>query len=209
MKRNRGEIRAGSSFAFDRPVISYWSQWLGHANPHILIVGQDFGDVDYFEKNRGMDEVANKTNDNLFKLLNYICLSPGRPPKQDIDTRVFLTNSILCLKKSRMNGPVSPRWVQNCALNHLRPLVQALAPQIVVAMGVHGWHAVRVALKLEIENGQEKITVAAGKRWTTGDGIQVFAVGHCGPLGIRNRPWSKQREDWSRIGEALTAITRP
>ena len=41
-------------FDFDPPVISYWSQWLGHRQPYLLIVGQDFGNVSYFIKHRGM-----------------------------------------------------------------------------------------------------------------------------------------------------------
>jgi hypothetical protein len=71
-------------------------------------------------------------------------------------------------------------------------------------MGGPGWLAARVALY--IEDAPQKIAVAAGCAWTTRTGIKVFAVGHCGPLGIANRPWCKQLEDWSRVGDALRQI---
>jgi hypothetical protein len=54
MDRNPGKIHAGATFDFDPDVISYWSQWLGHPHPQILIVGQDFGDIEYFNKYRGL-----------------------------------------------------------------------------------------------------------------------------------------------------------
>lgn len=204
MERNSGKIHSGASFDFDPYVVSYWSQWLGHPRPQILVIGQDFGDVGYFERNRGADEDGNDTNENLFKLLEHIGLKPRKPPQEDRETRVFLTNSILCLKEPPMNSKVRRPWVYSCAITHLRPLIQKLAPPVIVGMGGPGWLAARLALA--IEDAPEKITVAAGGMWTTKTGIQVFAVGHCGPLGIANRSWRKQLEDWSRVGEARRQV---
>ena len=204
MARNPGKIHSGASFEFDPDVISYWSQWLGHPRPHILMVGQDFGDVGYFDRNRGKDNAENKTNDNLYELLTHIGLKPTRPPRPDLETRVYLTNSILCLKNPPMDKTISVSWVRNCAVTHLRPLAKELKPHIVVAMGASGWLAALHAF--EIECAPKKITVAAGGSWLTRIGIQVFAVGHCGPKGKINRSWDKQLEDWSRIGNALRLV---
>ena len=202
--RDPGKIHAGASFEFDPNVISYWSQWLGHARPQILVVGQDFGDKDYFEKFRGADDPNNETNANLYKLLVHIGLSPSMPPKEDRKTRVFLTNSILCLKEPPMKAPLRDPWVRACALHHLRLLAQKLNPPIVVAMGRQAWLAAQIAF--EIKAAPEKISDAAGGMWSTRTGVRVFAVGHCSGLGIRNRPWLQQLEDWTRIGDALKQL---
>ena len=205
INRNPDKIIAGAEFDFDPDVVSYWSQWLGHPNPHILIVGQDFADVEYFKRYRGFDEPDNSTNNNVHKLLSHAGLTDiGYPPRADTNTRVFLTNSILCLKRPPMNSEVKDWWVKSCAINHLRPLVERLKPPIVVAMGGHAWRAVCVAL--EINGVPRTITDAAGGEWEV-RGIKVFAVGHCGPLGLANRAWKKHLDDWAGIGDALKRLT--
>jgi uracil-DNA glycosylase len=203
MARGQGGIVPGAQFDFDPNVVSYWSQWLGHPNPHILVVGQDFGDVRYFERYRGVDQAENPTNNMLYKLLRHAGLNPRYPPNADTETRVFLTNSILCLKQPPMSAPILRRWVKSCAINHLRPLVKKLSPPIVVAMGRHGWRAICDAV--EITNAPQTIGEAAGGKWDI-DGVEVFAVGHCGPLGLANRPEPMQFNDWARIGQALKRV---
>jgi uracil-DNA glycosylase len=206
LDRYPGKIHSGATFDFDPNVISYWSQWLGHPEPQILIVGQDFGDKDYFEKFRGADDPENETNDYLYKLLMHAGLTPTKPPQADRKTRVFLTNSILCLKEPPMNSKLRNPWVRACAINHLRPLAHQLSPPIIVAMGGPAWLAARIAF--EIEKAPEKISAAAGGMWPTRTNGHVFAVGHCGRLGQGNRPWYKQLEDWARIGDALRLLPK-
>ena len=200
VESNPDEIVAGDAFDFDPNVFSYWSQWLGHLKPEILIVGQDFGDWDYFQRFRGRDDPASETNRHLYQLLVHIGFSPTLPPIPDSETPVFLTNAILCLKKPPMNSRLRTHWVRACATRHLRPLIRRLSPHIVVAMGGPAWAAVRIAL--ELSNVPDGIGRAAGGSWLTREGYRVFAVGHCSGLGIRNRSWNHQLADWSRIGQA-------
>ncbi|MGD0829420.1 MAG: uracil-DNA glycosylase family protein [Terracidiphilus sp.] len=206
LDRNPGKIHAGALFAFDPDVVSYWSQWLGHPMPQILIIGQDFGDIDYFKKFGGADDPENETNDYLYKLLVHAGLTPTRPPQADRNTRVFLTNSVLCLKEPPMKSPLRKPWIRACAIKQLRPLASKLKSPIVVAMGGSAWMAARLAF--EIEEAPENISTAAGGMWQTRKWGQVFAVGHCGRLGRGNRPWHKQLMDWSRIGGALKLISQ-
>lgn len=203
IKTSPGRIRSGASFNFDPPVVSYWSQWLGCTEPKILIVGQDFGDTGYFQRFSGLDDPESETNKNLYQLLVHAGLTPSRPLNADRTTPVYLTNSVLCLKEPPMNAPLRTKWIRACAEKHLRPLFQELKPPIVVAMGGSAWKAVRLAFRIDHAPGL--ISVAAGGAWPA-DGTEIFAVGHCSGLGIRNRPWHKQLEDWSRIGEALRRI---
>lgn len=106
IERSPGRIRSCAEFDFDPDVVSHWEQWLGHRNPRLLIVGQDFGNVDYFARHRGRDEPGNPTNDNLHRLLAAAGIRAKEPPEPDPEAPVFATNSILCLKEGRMSGAI-------------------------------------------------------------------------------------------------------
>jgi hypothetical protein len=201
MERNAEEIHNGSEFDFDPPVVSYWSQWLGHRRPSLLIVGQDFGNVAYFIRHRGMDEPENETNENLRKLLLEAGIKTGKAPEPDPAAPVFLTNSILCLKSGSMSARIKERWVDACAQNHLASLIRYLKPKVVVAMGKMGWRGVRRVFSLS--QAPPAIKEAAGQSWEIDTGTRLFAVVHCSRLGMLNRPWCQQVEDWQRIGASL------
>jgi uracil-DNA glycosylase len=201
--RNPGRIRSCAEFAFDPAVVSHWEQWLGHRNPKLLVVGQDFGNIGYFVRNLGRDEPNNKTNENLFKLLTAARIEVSHPSDRDDHAPVFLTNSILCVKEGAMNGAILSSWVDACSDQHLRPLIRCLKPPVVVGMGNCGWRAVRRVFGLN--DAPRRISQAAGSSWISRDRTLVFAVGHCGPLGVINRGWVQQLADWRRIGEAVSA----
>jgi uracil-DNA glycosylase len=205
VERNPGRIRSCAEFDFDPDVVSHWQQWLGNRHPKLLIVGQDFANVDYFVRYRGRDEPHNDTNDNLKRLLLAAGIQAKDPPQADLDAPVFATNSILCVKEGRMSESILSSWVNSCADAHLAPLVRYLRPPVVVGMGAHGWRAARRVFALQ--HAPQPISVAAGSNWTAADRTRVFAVGHPGPLGLINRPWAQQLADWRRIGEALSEVS--
>jgi len=99
VERSPGRIRSCGEFDFDPEVVSHWEQWLGHRTPKLLLVGQDFANVDYFVRYRGHDEPHNATNDNLQKLLAAAGIEVKDAPEFDPAAPVFATNSILCVKE--------------------------------------------------------------------------------------------------------------
>jgi uracil-DNA glycosylase len=205
VERSPGRIRSCAEFGYDPDVVSHWELWLGHRSPELLVVGQDFGNVGYFVRNRGRDDPNNKTNDNLHKLLTAAGIAVAHPSQRDLDAPIFLTNSILCIKEGAMNGAILSSWVDNCSDKHLRPLTRYLKPRVVVGMGNAGWRAVRRVFALAA--APRLISQAAGTDWLTSNGTRAFAVGHCGPLGLINRPWAQQLADWRRIGAFVTQQT--
>jgi hypothetical protein len=205
VERSPGKIRSCAEFPFDPDVVSLWEQWLGHRKPKLLVVGQDFGNVDYFVRNHGRDEPYNKTNLNLHRLLTAAGIDVKHPSQCDVDAPVFLTNSILCIKEGPMAGPILASWIDACAERQLRPLLRLLNPPIVVGMGSAGWRAVRRVFGLHV--APRLISHAAGSCWLA-EATRVFAVGHCGPLGLINRPWPQQLADWRRIGAAVSVVNR-
>jgi hypothetical protein len=70
-------------------------------------------------------------------------------------------------------------------------------------MGSCGWRAVRRVFALV--EAPERISHAAGLSWISPDETRVFAVGHPGPQGLTNRPWTQPLADWRQIGEAVSA----
>ena len=204
VERSPGKIRSCAEFDYDPDVVSHWELWLGHKHPKLLVVGQDFGNVDYFVRNHGRDDPNNKTNENLWKLLGHAGIGAKHPRELDMEAPVFLTNAVLCLKEGKMAEPVRARWVTACADRHLLPLLQWLKPPVVVGMGNYGWRAVRRAFALQAL--PRPISAAAGGCWTTEDQTRIFAVGHCSPLGLINRPWPQQVADWRRVGAAVASI---
>jgi uracil-DNA glycosylase len=203
VERSPGRIRSCGEFDFDPDVVSHWEQWLGHRNPKLLVVGQDFGNVGYFERHRGRDEPGNKTNDNLQRLLAAAGVATANPPDPDREAPVFMTNSILCVKEGKMAAPILSSWVRSCTETHLLPLLRYLRPPLVVGMGNRGWQAVRQAFALR--EAPRRISDAVGGSWIAADRTRVFAVVHCGPLGLTNRPWPQQLADWRRIGAAAAS----
>ena len=202
VERTPGKIRSCAEFEFDPDVVSHWEQWLGHRSPKLLVVGQDFGNVGYFVRCRGRDEPNNKTNENLFRLLTAAGIAVEHPSRRDLAAPVFLTNSILCVKEGAMNAPILSSWVDACSEQHLLPLIAFLRPPVVVGMGNAGWRAVRRAFGLR--HAPRPISRAAGSFCIAEDQTCVFAVGHCGALGVINRPWPQQLSDWRRIGAAVS-----
>ena len=104
-----------------------------------------------------------------------------------------------------MNTPILSSWVDACSERHLLPLIAFLRPPIVVGMGSAGWRAVRRSFALD--HAPQLISRAAGSNWIAADQTRVFAVGHCGPLGLINRPWPLQLSDWRRIGAAVSVAS--
>jgi uracil-DNA glycosylase len=205
VERSPGKIRSCAEFEFDPDVVSHWEQWLGHRNPKVLVVGQDFGNVGYFIRCRGRDEPNNQTNENLYRLLTAAGIAVQHPSQCDNSAPVFLTNSILCVKEGAMNAPIRSSWVDACSEQHLRPLVSLLAPPVVVGMGNAGWRAVRRVFALH--DAPRQISRAAGSDWIAEGDTRVFPVGHCGPLGLISRPWPQQLADWRRIGAAVSVCS--
>ena len=207
VERSPGRIRSCGDYPFDPEVVSHWEQWLGHKRPKLVVVGQDFGNVAYYERSRGRDEVGNQTNLNLQRCLAAARITVADPPGLDPAAPVFMTNSILCVKEGRMDAPILGSWVRSCTEAHLKPLLRYLRPPVVVGMGSRGWQAVRQAFALD--NAPPQISKAVGDDWVAADGTRIFAVVHCGPLGLTNRPWPQQLADWRRIGEAIAMASEP
>jgi uracil-DNA glycosylase len=168
-----------------------------------MIVGHDWGNVDYYTKNRGLDDLKNKTMRRLERLLRGIGLdislaAYGTTPS---GVRLFLTNGVLCLKEAGMTAKVEEEWVNNCGTHFLRQLIEIVAPRVVVALGQMAHRAVLAGFGLPAEPGTFREAVESPGIWLR-NGSRLLAVYHCSPIN-RTRSLAEHQQDWQRVANAL------
>jgi hypothetical protein len=93
------ELRNPAEFDHDADEVGPWSRWLASRPAELILVGQDWGDVGYFQKYKGRDIPDNRTNKRLIKYLKLLGFEVGPPNITDHTSGVFATNAILCLKQ--------------------------------------------------------------------------------------------------------------
>ena len=187
----------------DSAHIGPWTLWQGNLRADFVIVGQDWGDTNYFIDNRGREKPGNRTNDTLRTLLRSIGREIPAPTASDAGGgTVFFTNAILCLKNGGMQAKVMREWFVNCAKRFLRPTIDLIAPRVVVTLGERAYRALARAYGVPTRSFRKAVDSPEG--FTFGDGIICVPVYHCGARILNtHRPMEKQVRDWGRVKRAL------
>ncbi|MBO09079.1 MAG: hypothetical protein CL478_12605 [Acidobacteria bacterium] len=185
--------------------IGPWSRWQGNLDAEIVVVGQDWGDTDYFIKNHGVDAKDNPTNNMLRELLLSIGIDIGLPHERQDSSRVFLTNAILCLKTTGgMQGNVERKWFSNCGAEFLRPLIEIVEPKVVICLGERAWRSVVTAFGQRPGRFRESVENPKGIRLM--ESVVAMAVYHCGARVLNmNRSRDQQLRDWQRVRNMLNS----
>lgn len=186
----------------DSNEIGPWTRLHGDLNASLMVVGQDWGDVNYYVQNSGLDNLNNPTMKNLQLLLNHIGMDVCLTKYGNRDVGLFLTNAILCLKTGGMQAAINSTWVSNCQSRFLKQQIEIVRPAVVVGLGARAFHAMLQCF------GFAKIQLRDAIADKTGiaivEGVRLFAAYHCGAGTInRNRDLRQQKKDWTRIGKAL------
>jgi len=181
---------------FDCDHLGAWSLWQGDLDAEILIVGQGWGDDFYFMENQGRDTDENPTNKNLRKLLASIGLDPGLP-SSPMPQPLFFTNAVLGIKSGGMSAALKHDWMRHSSVHFTAPLIEIVQPRLIVTLGISAYKAMRFiyqSLPYESMSGLLKYPpfFLPGAR-------QIFALSHCGGLGLRNRSMTEQFADWQKI----------
>jgi DNA polymerase len=185
---------------YDSRHIGPWSQWQGHLNAELMVVGQDWGDTNYFIKNHGLEAQRNPTNNMLRELLGSIGIDVGLPHDCRNDGRVFLTNFILCLKTTGgLQGNVKNEWFSNCGSAFLLPLIEFVGPKVLVCLGARAWRSVTAAFDQPACRFRDSVENPRGVQIM--DGGVAMAIYHCGARILNtHRRREQQFRDWQRIG---------
>ena len=95
-----------------------------------------------------------------------------------------------------------PEWFDNCGARFLRPIIDLVAPKVVVALGKQAFDAIAAIYGLPRIKFKEAVERSDG--FALADGISCFPVYHCGARILNpHRPMPKQLADWERVRRAL------
>jgi uracil-DNA glycosylase len=197
-----------SNGVYDSGHIGPWSRWQGNLSSKMLIIGQDWGTIQFFKENKGLEPIYNPTNDALVKLLASIGVLIDRPRGRETEGRIFLTNAILCLKNGEaggLQGAVQDQWFSDCGKLFLKPLIDLLKPRVIVTLGEKAYASVKRLY------GRKRLpfrsAVEAVKGFQLTDKSIFFPRYHCGKrIQNTHRPMPMQLEDWSRLKPFLLDI---
>lgn len=200
---------------YDADEVGSWTRWAGDLEADLMVVGQDWGDVAYFERNRGLDAPGNPTSHALAELLAGVGrpLPPSPtavaplPPGGNRGAGVFLTNALLWLKTGGMQALVPEAWFGGDSATFLLEQVALVQPRVVVALGRRAHDALLRAYDLPASAGPFRRAVEAREGTQlpgVPGGTALFAAYHCGAR-VRNthRGLDDQRRDWARVARAL------
>ena len=191
---------------FDCNEIGGWSQWHHSLKAKLMVVGQDFTDVEGFRTCEGRPDPTYPTNQFLQCLLGHAgfniqnCSVSG-------NGILFFTNAVLCMKEKEIRGaqaPVNDQCFKNCGRLFLRPLIEIVQPEVVVCLGAKAYRGLLTAYNPDYKLKRQKFLTAveAPEPEKLPGGLLVFAVYHCGKGSQnRNRSRTQQMKDWKRIGE--------
>jgi uracil-DNA glycosylase family 4 len=184
----------------DRDQIGPWSLWQANLNSDFVVVGQDWGDILYFEKWGGRDQPSgNPTNENLQKLLKNVGIEIGRPRDRQNQV-VFLTNLILCLKTGGLQGRVDNQWFTNCSRTFFRPLVEIIRPSVIIALGKKVSESILALYDIPYLKDAAFSKLMSQSPYQLTNSTVLFPVYHCGAGSVnRNRQLPEQEEDWSKV----------
>ena len=209
--------------------VNFWAYWEGgrtHLDADILMVGQDWGSIDYSDEPISgvmrenssdlksfcyMKNNKNTTNQNICDLLQV--MFPTVDFRKDCNTQaqLFFTNFVPWYREAGANisGGYDKSWKEP-STEFFRKLVSIIEPKIIMCLGRKTYNNVCDALYLHgvkkgknyteiIENGCHEVLVGTHSAY-------VFPLMHPGYWGTRVRPLDKQMEDWKKVREQLEKI---
>jgi DNA polymerase len=176
--------------------IGPWTQWQDNLDAELMVVGQDWGGVDYFIDNEGLEQDDNETNTRLIELLACVGIQIDLPINTT-ERPLYFTNAAICLRRGRLTGPVSSRWFSNCGPLFLRPQVELVKPKVVVTLGYHAYGA--VCKSFGVAPAQRMRDAIQREPERLPNGSVLVPVYHCGKNGQRSRSMNEQKQDWKRV----------
>lgn len=229
--KNESAYRNQSSFRaiLDADQIGNFSAWAHDLNAQVLIVGQDYANVETYERDQGRVQLcpipvdapsscwSTETNHRLYQLVRQLGLDIGSPSTGSDSCGVFLTNAVLCLKPGEMNDPNPAKVYANCATHFLRRTIDVIEPRAVITLGLQAARATLLAYSNDNPglNRFRKLTLNelnAQRSIKLNSISTLFPVYHPGAFGRIARQridqagrdgWQLQQEDWRLIRDVL------
>ena len=191
---------------YDRDYIGPWSSWQGNLASPIVVVGQDWGNPQIFEKSKGLEPFTSETdigtNGVLVDLLGSIGIRIERPKGRETIGKLFFTNAILCLKQGDLQAPVKEEWFEACGREFMKPLLDIIKPIVVVTLGERAYRAIEESYCLDRSEFRRVVDKSGGIP-LFGE-ARLFPMYHCGRRILNtHRKIDQQRKDWARVAVFL------
>lgn len=199
------ELTNPSATPFDVTGIEPWSHWQGNVDASIVVVGQEFCDVDTYTRVKGTVEQkpgvyeypANRNLAELFQLLGY---ELGHPLNPNRSNPIFFTNAVMGLKSGSMSSNFKDRWMEESRREFLGPLLSIIQPKVIITIGTKATLSLGKLYGFPVRSHAEMVSKSPIR---IDSGPIVFPVYHTGGLGLTHRSKSQQVEDWKRIAQHL------
>lgn len=194
-------VVAGGSLDSDR--IGPYSRWQGNLYSELVVVAQDFADLDTFRAVQGWPGERVGTNTTLVDLVAAAGITIAPPNRGNPEDRLFFTNAVLCLKRGNMQTKIPDDCFRECGKRFLRKTLELVQPRAVAALGEGAVNAVLYAFDLPRVRG---ITALArsGRTFHLPWGARVFPMCHPSPTVLNtHRSKEEQESDWRRLGQWL------
>jgi DNA polymerase len=187
---------------FDKEInIGPWCKWQGNLNAKIMLIGQDWGTVKYYIETKGSHEDESRTNISLIKLFKSIGIDIGTPSHPNHLAPCFFTNAILGLKDEKaMASKIKDSWIKENAKEFLQPNIKIIKPKIIITLGINAYKALNHIYCLKKDTLNQLIDKNPIKLENKS---MLFAMYHCGGLGLANRKWELQKKDWKKIKDYI------
>jgi len=187
----------------DSERIGPYSLWQGNLDSPLVVVGQDFADVDGYQINMGWPGENVGTNLTLVKLVAEAGLNISAPKKGASEDVIFCTNAVLCLKQGGMQAAVRSVCYSACGKRFLRPLIELIKPKAVATLGSGALKAILRAY--EIENSSSLLNLLdSGRTFDLSGGVRLFPMAHPSKSVLNiTRSLETQLSDWRKLGAYL------
>jgi uracil-DNA glycosylase family 4 len=188
--------------AHDGDRVGPYTRWQGNLDAEVMIIGQDFADIESFERLEGWPGEDVGTNRTLVELLADAGIQIALPRRGEPEDRLFFTNAVLCLKRGAMGSRVPAACARTCAWLFLRPTIELVRPRAVITLGRVAFEAVLHAYGLP-RSRRFLDVVRARRRVDLLGGAALFPMVHPSARVRATRSLAEQREDWRALGRWL------
>ena len=189
----------------DLKVLSPWELWHNDLDANVMLIGQDYSNIDYFLTKRDENGwVPDKTDQQIRKLFHNLNLGDIGLPSSKQEKPLFFTNAVLGMKKGTKSKGIKSKWYQETG-EYLAELIAIVQPKYILTLGQTPYKAICHAHKIHAP--QERIGDLIdrnGKHPKIGQS-ELFVVAHCSPLGQVTRPIKQQEQDWFKIGQIIAS----
>lgn len=201
--------------------INYWAYWEGgrtHLDADILLVGQDWGSIDYSEpiaeriKHQSLDQKVfcymdgnnNKTNRNICELMKSIYPDMDLEKDKNTYTKLFFANFVPWYRcpGEKISGGYKKEWYEP-STEIFKDLVDIINPKTIMCLGKRIYENVCSSLdepkvrhkgKYSDFVAQGNGTVKCKNGYT-----HIVPLVHPGTFGTKSRPIDFQKKDWERV----------